>query len=86
MSNRFDSFLREHGTISQFSASSTPLKNGVMERRNQTVMDIVRSMMSFSSLLIFFFGIYLWDCVLPPLPKRYQFVGYSKGSQGWLLL
>ena len=54
MSTQFDSFLKEHRIISQLSALRTPQQNRVVERRNQTLMDIVRSMVSFSSLPVSF--------------------------------
>ena len=56
MSNEFVSFLKEHGILSQFSASRTPQQNGVAERRNRTLLDMVRSMMSLSTLPLSFWG------------------------------
>ena len=50
VSSRFDSIFREHEIIFQLSAPRTPLQNRVMEIRNQTLMNIVRLMMCFSSL------------------------------------
>ena len=50
------SFLKEHGILSQFSALGTPQQNGVAERRNQTLLDMVRSMMSLSTLPLSFWG------------------------------
>ena len=54
MSIEFVSFLKEHEILSQFSAPGTPQQNGVMERRNRTLLDMVRLMMSFSILPLFF--------------------------------
>ena len=48
-----DHFL-EHGTLSQLKAPRTPQHNGVAERTNMTLLDMVRSMMSYSSLPILF--------------------------------
>ena len=48
------SFLKEHEVLSQLSALGTPQQNGVAERRNQTLLDMVRSMMSFSILPLSF--------------------------------
>ena len=48
--------LLEHGILSQLTASGTPQQNGVAERRNRTLLDMVRSMMSYSSLPISFWG------------------------------
>ena len=38
------------------SAPRTPQKNGVEERRNRTLLDLVRSMLSYSYLPISFWG------------------------------
>ena len=56
MSIEFVSFLKEHGILSQFSAPGTPQQNGVTERRKQTLLDMVRSMMSVSKLPLSFWG------------------------------
>ena len=49
MSIEFVSFLKEHEILSQFSTPRTPQQNGVTERRNQTLLDMVRSMTSLST-------------------------------------
>ena len=46
----FALFLQENGIIAQYSMSAEPQQNGVTERRNRTLMDMVRSMVSNSSL------------------------------------
>ena len=56
MSIEFVSFLKKHEILSQLSASGTPQQNGLAERRNQTLLDMVRSMMSFFTLPLFFWG------------------------------
>ena len=56
MSTKFVSFLKEDGILSQFSAPGTPQQNGVAERRNRTLLDMVRLMMSLSTLPISFWG------------------------------
>ena len=50
MSSQFNCFLREHKIIYQSSALGTSQQNRVAEKRYQTLMDMVRSMMSFMSL------------------------------------
>ncbi|KAA0067886.1 gag/pol protein [Cucumis melo var. makuwa] len=50
MDLRFQDYLIELGIQSQLSAPSTPQQNGVSERRNRTLLDMVRSMMSFAPL------------------------------------
>ena len=42
----------ENGIVAQYSTPSEPQQNRVAERRNRTLMDMVLSMMSYSTLLI----------------------------------
>ena len=42
----FSRFLQEHGIVTKYSMPSSPEQKGVTERRNQIVMDMVRSMRS----------------------------------------
>jgi hypothetical protein len=48
----FARFLQKNGIVTQYSMSDDPQQNGVAERRNHTLMDMVRSMLSYSTLLI----------------------------------
>jgi hypothetical protein len=48
----FARFLLENGIVTQYSMSGDPQQNGVAERRNRTLMDMVRSMLSYSTLPI----------------------------------
>nr|GEY43038.1 retrotransposon protein, putative, Ty1-copia subclass [Tanacetum cinerariifolium] len=41
---------RDHGIINQYTMSGTPQQNGVAERRNHTLMDMVLSMLANSNL------------------------------------
>ena len=50
LDNDFEEFLIEHGIRSQLTAPGTPQQNGVAERRNRTLLDMIRSMFSYSSL------------------------------------
>ena len=50
----FRQFLEDHGITSHMSATGQPQQNGVAERRNRTFLDMVRSMMSYASLLVVF--------------------------------
>ncbi|KAJ9553556.1 hypothetical protein OSB04_017601 [Centaurea solstitialis] len=45
LSQEFDRHLSECGIVSQLTPPHTPLMNGVSERRNRTLLDMVRSMM-----------------------------------------
>ncbi|KAK8597148.1 hypothetical protein V6N12_065624 [Hibiscus sabdariffa] len=56
LSHEFDELLKECGIVSQLTPPGTPQWNGVSERRNRTLLDRVRSMMSHSDLPISFWG------------------------------
>ena len=43
---RFAKFLQEHGIVAQYTMPGSSDQNGVAERRNRTLMDMVRSMRS----------------------------------------
>ena len=65
----FQDYLMKCGMISQLSAPGTPQQNGVSKRRNRTLLDMVRSMMSYSDLPNSFWGyavqtvVYILNCV-----------------------
>ena len=46
----FDKFLEEEDIIAQYTMLGTLQQNSVVERRNRILMDMVRSMISSSSL------------------------------------
>ncbi|GJY97765.1 retrotransposon protein, putative, ty1-copia subclass [Tanacetum coccineum] len=50
MSQEFLNHLKEHGIIAYRTPPYTPQHNGVSERRNRTLLDMVRSMMSQTTL------------------------------------
>ena len=50
LSLEFDDHLKECGIISQLTPPGTPQCNGVSERGNRTLLDMVRSMMSQADL------------------------------------
>ncbi|CAL9112605.1 unnamed protein product, partial [Musa textilis] len=45
LSIEFTQFLKDYGILSQWTPPYTPQLNGVSERRNRTLLDMVRSMM-----------------------------------------
>ncbi|KAL4272330.1 hypothetical protein GQ457_13G014650 [Hibiscus cannabinus] len=55
-SQDFDELLKECGIVSQLTPPGTPQWNGVFERRNRTLLDMVRSMMSHIDLPTSFWG------------------------------
>src|SRR5436853_6107718 len=52
----FADHLKEYGIISQLTPPGTPQWNGVSERRNRTLLDMVRSVMSHAELPSSFWG------------------------------
>ena len=46
----FAKFLQEHGIFAQYTMPGSPNQNGVAKRRNRTLLDMVRSMLSSSNL------------------------------------
>ena len=63
LDTEFKDHLLEHGILSQLTTPGTPQQNGVVERRNRTLLDMVRSMISYSSLPISFWGYSLQTAV-----------------------
>ncbi|GJY59247.1 putative RNA-directed DNA polymerase [Tanacetum coccineum] len=56
LSIEFFNHLKNCGIVSQLTPPRTPQLNGVAERRNRTLLDMVRSMMCRATLLISFWG------------------------------
>ncbi|KAL0404319.1 UNVERIFIED_CONTAM: Transposon Ty1-BL Gag-Pol polyprotein [Sesamum radiatum] len=56
LSGEFLDYLKENGILSQWTLPGTPQLNSVFKRRNRTLLDMVRSMMSFTELPLSFWG------------------------------
>ncbi|KAK8656474.1 hypothetical protein V6N13_098424 [Hibiscus sabdariffa] len=56
LSQDFDELLKECGIVSQLTPPGMPQWNGVSKRRNRTLLDMVRSMMSHTDLPTSFWG------------------------------
>ena len=56
LSLEFFDYLKDCGIVSQLSTPRTPQLNGVSERRNRTLLEMVRSMMSRATLPMSFWG------------------------------
>ena len=56
LSSEFEDCLRHSGIVSQLTVPGTPQQNGVVKRKNKTLLDMLRFMMSYSTLLISFWG------------------------------
>ena len=69
----FVRYLKECGIDAQYTMSDTPQQNGITDRRNRMLLDMVRCMLVNSSLLEF-----LWDealktatYILNQVPSKY---------------
>jgi transposase InsO family protein len=56
LSGEFRGYLKAHGIVPQLTPLGMPQWNGVSERRNRTLLDMVRSMMSKAELSHSFWG------------------------------
>ncbi|KAM1789339.1 hypothetical protein ACFX11_039501 [Malus domestica] len=72
LSNEFLDYLKECGIVSQWTPPGTPQHNGVSERRNRTLMNMVRSMMSSTNLPVSFWGYALYTAayLLNRIPSK----------------
>ena len=64
LSYEFQDYLKENGIVSQWTPPGTPQHNGVSERRNRTLLDMVRSMMPGTDLPLSFWGLALETATL----------------------
>ncbi|KAL0428028.1 UNVERIFIED_CONTAM: hypothetical protein Slati_2977600 [Sesamum latifolium] len=55
LSGEFIDYLKKNGLLSQWTPSGTPQLNDVVERKNRTLLHMVRSMMSFIGLTLSFY-------------------------------
>ena len=56
LNQEFNDHLRNYGIVSQLTLPETPQWNGVSEMRNQTLLDIIQSMMTQVNLSSSFWG------------------------------
>ena len=61
LSYEFGLHLKQCGIVSQLTPPGTPQRNGVSERHNRTLLDMVRSMMSLTNLSLSFWGLCIRD-------------------------
>ncbi|GJY76645.1 retrotransposon protein, putative, ty1-copia subclass [Tanacetum coccineum] len=59
ISQKFKDYLKANGIVQQLTPPYTPQHNGMSDRRNRTLLDMVRSMMNLTTLPLFF-----WDYAL----------------------
>ncbi|GJX02893.1 retrotransposon protein, putative, ty1-copia subclass [Tanacetum coccineum] len=73
---KFLDHLKDHGIIAHRTPPYTPQHNGVSERRNRTLLDMVRSMMSQTTLPKSF-----WDYALETAARILNMVPTKKGCE-----
>ena len=56
LSYEFGLHLKQCGIVSQLTPPRTPQRSGLFERHNRTLLDMVRSMMSLTDLILSFWG------------------------------
>ncbi|GJZ89322.1 retrotransposon protein, putative, ty1-copia subclass [Tanacetum coccineum] len=76
MSQEFLDHLKEHGIIAHQTSPYTPQMNGVSERRNRTLIDMVRSMMSQTT-----FPKSFWDYALESVARILNMIQTKKGYE-----
>nr|GEW23335.1 RNA-directed DNA polymerase, eukaryota [Tanacetum cinerariifolium] len=76
MSQEFLNHLKDHGIIAHRTPPYTPHHNGVSEKRNRTLLDMVRSMMSQTTLPTSF-----WDYALETAARILNMVPTKKGYE-----
>ncbi|GJT70191.1 retrotransposon protein, putative, ty1-copia subclass [Tanacetum coccineum] len=79
MSQEFLDHLKKHGIIAHRTPPYTPQNNGVPERRNRTLLDMVQSMMSQTTLPKSF-----WDYALEAVARILNMVPTKKGCEAFV--
>nr|GFC51033.1 retrotransposon protein, putative, Ty1-copia subclass [Tanacetum cinerariifolium] len=73
ISQEFKDYLKACGIVQQLTPPYTPQHNGVYERRNRTLLNMVRSMMSLATLPLSF-----WDYALESATRILNMVPTKK--------
>ncbi|GKA52395.1 retrotransposon protein, putative, ty1-copia subclass [Tanacetum coccineum] len=73
ISQEFKDYLKACGIFQQLTPPYTPQHNGVSERRNRTLLDMVRSMMNLTTLSLSF-----WDYALESATRIHNMVPTKK--------
>nr|GEZ81770.1 retrotransposon protein, putative, Ty1-copia subclass [Tanacetum cinerariifolium] len=77
ISQEFKDYLKACGIVQQIIPLYTPQHNGVSEKRNRTLLDMVRSIMNLATLLLSF-----WDYALESATRILNMVPTKKETMG----
>ena len=56
LNQKFLRYLKDNGIVSQWTLFGTPQLNEISKKRNRILLDMVRSLMSFTDLLLYLWG------------------------------
>ncbi|GJY39806.1 retrotransposon protein, putative, ty1-copia subclass [Tanacetum coccineum] len=74
LSQEFKDYLGKNGIVQHLTSPYTPQQNGVSERRNRTLLDMVRSMFNLTTLPLSF-----WDYALESVVRILNMVSHKEG-------
>jgi transposase InsO family protein len=76
-SNEFENYLRQHGIQHQTAVPYNPQQNGVAERKNRTLLNMVCSMMLFKNVKLMFWT----DAVLCTVYVKNKILSHALGNK-----
>nr|GFD02981.1 hypothetical protein [Tanacetum cinerariifolium] len=79
LSQEFKDYLSKNEIVQHLTSSYTPQQNGVSERRNRTLLDMVRSMFNLTTL-----PLSLWDYALESVVRILNMVPTKKGCEAYV--
>ncbi|GJW92041.1 retrotransposon protein, putative, ty1-copia subclass [Tanacetum coccineum] len=83
ISQEFKDYLKAYGIVQQLTPPYTPQHNGVSKRGNRTLLNMVRSMMSLTTLLVILFWDYALEVCCTLFSILIQPEGYLKKTMGY---
>nr|GEW30773.1 retrovirus-related Pol polyprotein from transposon TNT 1-94 [Tanacetum cinerariifolium] len=84
LSKEFNKFCEDNGIRRFLTAPYSPQQNGVVKRKNRTILNMVQSMLKTKKTTKEFWA-EAADCALDDRSEKHVFVGYDKQSKGYKL-
>ncbi|GJT42397.1 retrotransposon protein, putative, ty1-copia subclass [Tanacetum coccineum] len=78
LSQEFKEYLGKNGIVQHLTSPYTPQQNGVSERRNRTLLDMVRSMFNLTTLPLSF-----WDYALESAVRILKYGSHKEDKEVW---